>query len=257
MDNLFENQPDANQVEGTSEPQDNSQETQTEATTKVEASTQDEKPFHEHPRFKELIDERNKFREEMEAQKKQYADLERQMRSFSQQAQPQAKPKNAALEELREIKPELASYIENTGSAAEKVAALENQLAEMRRQTLINQYESAVNTLYTSNNVSESLRPIYNTLIKNAVVEANSQLSDVPAVFSKIHGQMSQLIEGIKKETTKSYSEGKKQDASAPKIAPKGAPVKTGKVEYSRDPAQRKSQMIQAVLKQVKASSSI
>lgn len=256
MDNEFENQTDANQVEGTSEPQDNSQEPQTEVAAKAETS-QDEKPFHEHPRFKELIDERNKFREEMEAQKRQYAELERQMRSFSTQAQPQAKPKNMALEELREIKPELASYIENTGTAAEKVAALEAQLTEMRRQTIINQYESAVNSLYTANNISESLKPIYNTLIKNAVMEANSPLSDVPAVFSKIHGQMSQLIDGIKKETTKSYAEGKKQDASSPKPQAKGVPVKPGKVEYSNDPVERRSQMIKAILKQSKASSSI
>jgi len=259
MDNLFENQTDANETEVSSEPQNNSQETlnASESTQTPEANTEKTPEFHEHPRFKELIEDRNSMKEALAESKRQYEDLQRMVRGLQASQAPQAKPKNADLEELRSIKPELASYIEKIGESTSKIEQLEAQLAESRNQTLVDRYTNAVKELYSTNKVSSEMQPLYDSLIRASVMQSNARLDQVPSIFNKVHADMSKLVDGIKRSTTAEYSQGKKKDASAPKPMVKGATPTKGDFKYSTDEVERRDQMIQRILSLSKASNSV
>lgn len=233
--------------EVSSEPQIESQPVQQEAQPKVEK----EVPFHEHPRWKEVMDERNSERERAKA-------LELRLQQMEKQYQDSLKPKSEdpMYERLKGIDPEFADYMKGLKSRAEKAEALEARLEQFEQQQFTNSAKTAFNQLNTKNGISPELSSIYEQQLEAAY--ARGEFKDIQGLekaYEKIHTNFSKLLEARERQALEKYTATKKQDAKAPVTQPKGrAPTQNGKVDYSKDPHEARAQLIKNMASAMKSS---
>lgn len=232
-------QQGANEVESP-EPQ----QTQPDAETKVAQSEQppaplEEKqiPFHEHPRFKELIDSNRTYKEQLSAYERRMEAMQNQFQEqFNKVSQP-PKAANPFVEKLREIDPKYAEYIESLESRTSKAEALERDLAEFKRERLVQSYESAVEKLHAEHKISEDLKPYVKAQLDALAMSGQlKELSQIPDVYRKVAEKYQQLVSNVERATTAKYSQNKKTDAKAPATQPKGkVPTRNEKGQFTGD----------------------
>lgn len=234
-----------------------------EAVNQEAAPPQEEKrelPFHEHPRFKELIEQKNQFKQQVDQYTRQMADMERRFAELQKQNTP--KPQDALMERLKGIDPEFADRF----GKLNKVDEVEKQLQEFNewrqeqaQERVRMEARSSIEKLFSENNVPKEMREIYEDRITAAANrDPNLGVGDLPRVFKSIHDQMSSLLDRTKRETTKSYVTDKSATAQKPSSQPKGkAPAVGKKAEFSKDPAQARAEMVKQILAQSKAEKDI
>ncbi len=259
---------------GTEIPRDNSQPApeapvsesdSKDAAPQSAAPEQKEPPFHEHPRFKEVIEQKNQA---LQAVK----DMQRQMQEFQAKlaAQPQAPSKASSEQEeflktLEGVNPAWAKFLKDQYEASlqnkqlsEKIAQLEQQHQASQREALRVAAVSEVVKMHDSNKISPELRDLYNAqLDARATAGQLNTLEDVRKAYGEIHNTYNKVFENLRKAERESYVAGKKSDSSVPSSQPKGA-AKPGTAkpafQYSSDPEERKAQMVQRVLKATRES---
>lgn len=214
-------------------------------------------PFHEHPRFKELIEEKNKYREELNAIKQQSAELQRQFQASQQP--PKAAEVDKMYERLKGIDPEFAEYLKELKQTAGKATQLEAQMQEQRESQFVQTAVSQVNSLHEKNALSPALREIYNQQLDNLYMQGKIRsASDLEGAYKQIHEQYAKVIEDVRRAERESYVADKTKVAKVPVSAPRGAPARApSKTEFSKDPNTAKSQAIQTILQQVRAEKEI
>lgn len=251
---MFENEaPDQDVSSGESSPSPESQSSQS-AEPKQEQQTK-ELPFHEHPRFKELINQRNEFSQRLQEYEKRFKDMDSKLEQSAPKAQT---PEGRLLERLKGIDPEFGSWAEQQHNAR---AQLEKDLAEQKQwrqaqeqQSQQGRIQSSLEKLHSEHKVPEAMRDVYEAQLERAAkANPNLSLSDLPKVYKEIHDRHSQYIESIKRDTLASYSQGKTKDSSIPAPA-KGTSPKPGtpKFEYSKDPQEARAQVVKNALKGLK-----
>lgn len=214
-------------------------------------------PFHEHPRFKEVIEEKNKYREELAAQRAQLAELQKQFQAA--QAPKETAPVDAMYERLKGIDPEFADYIKELKSGASKASQLEEHLNSLKEEQFVQTAVSSVNSLHEKNAVVPELREIYNQQLDSMYRQGQIRnIQDVEKAYKTVHEQYTKVIDSIKRAERESYVSSKKETAKTPVSSPKGTPVnRSNKIEFSNDPNVRKQQAIQSILQQVRAEKEI
>lgn len=221
-----------------------------------EAQTK-ETPFHEHPRWKEVMEERNAERQARQALETRLADMQRQFQeSLKPKAQEQQDP---MYERLKGIDPEFAEYMKSLKGRAEKAEALESRLEQFERQQFTQSAQATFSELNSKNNVSPELSPIYEQQLEAAY--ARGEFKDIKGLreaYTKVHETYSKLFEAHERKAIEKYTTTKKQDASKPSAQPKGQAVgKSGKMEFSKDPAEAKQQLIKSIVNQSRAEKDI
>lgn len=193
--------------------QETEQQAQPEPQQKQESS---EPPFHEHPRWKEVMESRRQDSERLKTYEQQMAELRSQLQTFSQQrAQQTEKPKNPLVDRLKGIDPEFGKTFEELLQTKEEYAQLKEWKQQVDRQNLINQAVTKVNTLYEKNKVADELKPVYGSWIENrAMNNPNAKIEDLDAYFKEIHQYMTQHNESLKRNERASYVAAKKGDAT-------------------------------------------
>jgi uncharacterized protein with von Willebrand factor type A (vWA) domain len=223
-----------------------------------EQKSEDNVPFHMHPRFRELVDERNQFKEQNKAFENQLAELQKQLQSLKPPQQPQ---KDALMERLKGIDPEFADRfgkLNEVDSLKQDLAEFKQWKENLARQEVVSKAENLASKFYEENKVPAELRKIYEVQWRDAArQDTRIGLNDLPKVLKSIHDDMSKLFENVKRETTKEYVASKKTDASKPSSQPKGQPVKTGKQKYSENPNEAKAQMVKNILAEIRADQDI
>lgn len=184
----------------------------------AETPKEESVPFHEHPRFKEVINDRNELRRELQALREQTERL----------AAPAPKKEGDPLiDRLKGIDPEF-------GQSYEKLSGLRAELEELRqwRQTqeaenIRRQAMDSISKLHTENKVPEELQAAYQSEIE-AAARNNPQMGikDIPEVYKTIHAKYSKLLDSVRREATKKYVVDKKADATP---SPKRGGLKPGK----------------------------
>lgn len=226
---------DVQTVEGASSPEQASSEpTQSEASSQEAASTkQDNTPFHEHPRFRELVEEKNTY-------KTKYSELEQQFRAMGtqlaemqkgsqkQQSQPSYEQ---ILNRLKEIDPEFAQFQTALHQELQSVPQLKSELEQFKQwrhdmevETLRTQAESTLDNLYKENNVPDELKDWYRSRIENMVYHNDkATLNDLKSYFKQTHENISKFIEDRDRKKLSSYQIDKKKD-QAPATQTGGQP---------------------------------
>lgn len=193
---------------------------------------QDTTPFHEHPRFKELVEQKNSYAKELESIRAQNKAFEQQLSSFKDSQPKPPSETDALLKDLKQIDPRLASAIEKTLKAAEIAEANKTQFEQYqqqtqeqaRQQTLANAV-GKINSLHESNKMSEFGKQFINNQLDLAYRGGQLNASDLKAVESA-YSEASKVIksyeDNLKRDLTKSYVESKQKDAAVPASVPKG-----------------------------------
>jgi len=223
----------------------------------VESKPEQSTPFHEHPRFKEVIEEKNRYREELNAQRAQLAELQRQFQAA--QAPKAPPPVDPMYERLKGIDPEFADYIKELRSGATKASELEQHLNNLKEEQFVSSAVSNINSLHEKNSVTPELREMYNQqldmMYRQGKIRSNE---DVAKAYTQVHEQYTKILDSVKRAERESYVASKQQANKAPVTSPKGNPVKQpSKPQLSNNPAERKQQTIQEILRQVRAEREI
>lgn len=236
--------------------------------TEVKASApkqEDQTPFHEHPRFKELVEQKNSALAQQKVLEQKLAQLEAR---FSQPQVPQAPSKEqtefeALIQDLKGIDPRLASVLESNAKAAKMAEELQKRLegfektsAEKERQAQIQTAVSKINQLHESNKLSPEVRQLINNNLDLMYMQGKLNLSNLEAEYKNALDLHNKFIESIKRAERESYVADKKKDAAVPTSQPKGKPATQApkKPTYSKDPETARQQLVQEYLKNVAAN---
>lgn len=220
-------QMDVSQVESnSSSEQQSSEAAQSESSQQDVASTKQETPFHEHPRFRELVEEKNTY-------KTKYSDLERQFQEMSaqfaemQKASQQKQTNNnnqpsydQILNRLKDIDPEFAQFQSALHQELQAVPQLKSELEQFREwkynmevEQLRTQAESTLESLYKENNVPDELKNLYRSNIENLVYKNDkATLNDLKDYFKQTHEGLSKFFEDRDRKKLSSYQTEKKKD---------------------------------------------
>lgn len=240
------------QVEASSEPQSQAAEApEAQASGQEQQQSQDNTPFHEHPRFKELIEEKNSYKEQLSRMQEQIERLSQaQSQPKSQDAQ-----KDALLERLKGIDPEFGSLIETFKKNAEKLEQLEQWKQQSETQTLQQQAVSTVTRLHEENKVPAEIRSFYDAMIRQeAASNPKLGLKDLPQVYKTVHERFTKYLDSTKRAERASYVQEKGADSKAPVSQPKGKTV-TPQVrkQFSKDSGEERQETVSEVLKLMRA----
>jgi hypothetical protein len=214
-------------------------------------SQQKDVPFHEHPRWKEVMEERNAERQRSQDLERRLADMDRRFQESSKQ-----KPQDPMYERLKGIDPEFADYLNSLKSRAEKAEALEARLETFERSQFTNSAVNKFTELNKTNNVSPELAKLYEAALEQQYTNGQIKtVADVERAYNAIHASTKKFLEAQERSTIEKYTKTKQKDGSSPAGQPKGrSPSQGPKVEFSKDPNEAKAQLIKHIAGQLKGS---
>lgn len=221
----------------------------TQAEPAQESKQESQVPFHEHPRFKELVEQKNRYAEEAKSTAQRLAELEKRLSSQSQ-PKPQENP---LLSRLKGIDPEFGDFMEKMYHDAQKVRELESWKAQKEGEELRTRAIGEMRKLHDEHKVPANLRDLYQSQIELAAMrDPNLGLKDLPGLYKQVHDTYSKLLDEAKRAERESYVSAKKTDSKVPTSQPKGTTVKPGKPEAKSDPYTRKQNMVKDILDSVR-----
>jgi DNA repair exonuclease SbcCD ATPase subunit len=210
-----------------------------------QASEIDWSKAFEHPRFKELVEQKNQYQTESKSLRDTVSELQRQLKDLSQPKTQSQAEKDELIEDIRKVDPRFAERLErlNKGySSIEQLQAklqdLETKQSESVRERTVQEARSKINQLHESNKVSPELKSfINNEMDRLAITGQLKELSQVDATYKAVHEQFSKFVDGIKRAERESYVQAKKPDSKIPVSQPKGEPAKAApkKTAYPKD----------------------
>lgn len=255
-------QQGANEAESP-EPQEQSAEPIQESPAKETQSAQSPEPnvpFHEHPRFKELIEERRQYADRVSQYESRFAEMERRLQDQAQQRPEPHKQVNPFVAKLKEIDPAYGQWAENMEQRAQQAEVLAREMQEIKQERIRSEYETTVSKLHSDSKVPESLRPFIREQLDALALSGQIRsVKDVPNAYKAIQEKYTSLIDGIKREERASYVSAKSQDASAPTSQPKGkAPSRNDRGQFtSGDRETDMAMLVKRALKISKAENDI
>ena len=215
--------------------------------TKETANT----PFHEHPRWKELVEQRNQFQAQMQ-------EMQKQLKEYNSRIPEPAKaetPEQKMLKRLESVDPEFAGLMKGLVDRLPRVDQIEQQMAAEReassRQSVANQMTS----LHEQYKVPAEHRDMYRALIQQKAVELGSKIEELPQVYKAVHDNVSKLFDTAKRAERESYLSSKKADSSIPAAPARGTPARPAakKPEFSADRDEAKKQVIGRVMESLRS----
>lgn len=256
MEDLEQSVSDVSEASSTS-PESESLSNVPEKTSEASSGNQSkpEVPFHEHPRFKELINQRNEFSQRLQEYEKRFQDIDGKI---SKNTPKEETPESKLIQRLKGIDPEFGSWAEQQHTAKMQ---LEKDLAEQKQwrqnyeaNNQKTQINSSLEKLHTDNKVPAPMREFYEAALRQvALNNPNLRMNDLPGVYKTIHDKFSKFMETEKRSTLASYSQDKTKGSAVP-ASSKGPSPKSGtsKVEYSKDPQEARKQIVERAMKSLR-----
>jgi len=220
----------------------------------------------EHPRFKDLVGQKNDALKQYQDMESRYKTLEQQLNSIKD-AQPKAPTEtDALLADLKKVDPRLANVIEQqlkSAKMAESVQArleqFEKQSQESARQNTLNTAVGKINSLHETNKMSDFGKQFINSQLDIAYRNGKLDASDLKAVESA-YSECSKVIktyeDSLKRDVTKSYVQDKAKDASVPASVPKGTQAKPAQksLQVPKDKESLRAAVVKSFMKEQAAS---
>lgn len=223
-----------------------------EAVETKQTSAEDNVPFHEHPRFKELVAQKNEAMEQAKTLSERYAQMEAQIRQLQTPAP--KKEENPLYSRLKGIDPEFGGEFEKVASSLKELEELKQWKAQFEQQQERTRLVTSVTQLHEQNKVSPELRELYNQQLEGVYArDPKSFAKDVNAAYKQVHDKMSKIFESVKRSDRESYVAGKRADASTPSVT-KGKPPSTSKdFKFSDNPEEARAQIVKRTVELMKA----
>jgi len=224
--------------ESPSGSQDSSQVEQQAAAPKEESL-----PFHEHPRWKEVMEERNSERQRAQALEQRLADMDRRYQELSR---PRQEPKRDALvDRLTGIDEDFGKRFGEIAKQAELATQLQEQLNSFKEERVVESLKSKFEDLASQNKLDPADKELYFSRMDMAYRQGKLRSpSDVESHFKAIHEPQAKRMEAYKRQVIEEYSKAKKADATKPTGQPKGKPPATGQADFSKMSQQEQRQFM-------------
>lgn len=224
--------------------------TQTEVQGQEASAAEKPAPFHEHPRFKELIDSNRTYKQELETMRQQLQEFQMRQRLEMEARQQASQPKqeqpsyDELWQRLNGIDPVFAKAIREAYDKGSKYDTLAKEIEDIKawrteqaNRATANEYESSMKKLHEQYKVPDNLRSRYEREVQAAIVQnRNLKLSDLPNLYKSVHEDYSKFIEDFRRTERESYVKEKKKDA-APTTPSGGTPAAPKVEQMSREEA--------------------
>jgi hypothetical protein len=226
-----------------------------EANTAPAKTDEENVPFHLHPRFQEVIFQKNQLAEQTKALQQQIQEMQK---NFAKQA-PQQTEEDKLIARLKGIDPEFGGRFAELDAMREQMRQFKDWQEQVAREKTQLEINSTKDKLYTEHNIPAERRSIYEAMIREqAIANPQLQISDLPKVFKSVHDNISKLFGQVERQVTKSYVESKTAAASKPSPQPKGQPVKqVNGTEYSKNPQEARAQLIKEIMREAREGKDI
>lgn len=224
--------------ESSSGSQDSSQAGQQAAAPKEESL-----PFHEHPRWKEVMEERNSERQRAQALEQRLADMDRRYQELSR---PRQEPKKDALvDRLTGIDEDFGRRFGEIAKQAELATQLQQQLNSFKEERVVESLKGKFETLASQNKLEQYDKELYFSKLDMAYRQGQLRTpEDVEKHFKAIHEPRAKQLESYKRAAIEEYTKAKKTDANKPTGQPKGQAPAAGKVDFSKMTQQEAKQFL-------------
>jgi hypothetical protein len=263
LDNELEENEEQSGVEQevSQEPQVDSQEESEESQETKPQASEEEKPlpFNEHPRWKEMIEQRNAERQAREQLQAQIAEMQKK---FEESLKPkdqrpdfnQIRTKMA--ERLKGIDPEFQAYM---SALEEQALSAKEELQAFREEQFVNRAVSRFDELTKADSVPTELASLYRSQLDQQYREGKIRsMEDLEKAYKSIHEPMKQFLESQKKSHLDEYVKTKKTDAAKPAQQSKGKPAlpSKGRKTFEND-QQRRAALVSDIVTEMRASNDL
>lgn len=191
-------------------------------------------PFHEHPRFKEIIEQNRGYKTQLEEYQGAVSRLQKEMESLRTQLTPkQDPPKDPFIQDLEKVNPAYAKSLQSMYEQAAKASQIEARLQAYEQQQFAEKAYNKFDQLLASNKVTDAIdKEIYQSAVEAEVYRREAtgkklNLNDLEAIFNTFHTKYSKAREEANRKLTASYVQEKAKD-KAPKGATGGVPSTPG-----------------------------
>lgn len=255
-------QQDANNQESSAPEQQaaDSNEQSSAQETQEQVEEKSSTPFHEHPRFKELIE----YKQQSESRLQQYEQALQKMASQYEEAikarkqQEEAPKTHPFVNRLREIDPVYGEWAQSLEQKASAVEQLKNEIESMRNERLRTDYESGVSKLHAASKLPEKLQPFVKKELDNLIYQNKlTRLEDLPKAYKAVADEYSKLLEQEKRADRAQLVQEKSKDAKIPTSAKGKTPPKAQPNEYSGDREADMATIARKVLKISRAENEV
>lgn len=234
--------------ESSSETPDSSQ-----AGRQAVAPKEEPLPFHEHPRWKEVMEERNSERQRAQALEQRLADMDRRYQELSR---PRSEPKKDALvDRLMGIDEDFGKRFGEISKQAELASQLQEQLNSFKEERVVESLKGKFEDLASQNKLDPADKELYFARLDLAYRQGKLRSpADVENHFKAIHEPQAKRLEAYKRAAIEEYTKAKKADATKPTGQPKGKAPAAGKVDFSKMTQQEAKQFLnQQIVTQLRA----
>lgn len=246
---------DESAPEGAASPESQpAAETQDAGTQQEAAPKAQEVPFHEHPRFKELIDQKNQAAQRAEHLERSYQQLQQSVahlqNQYKQQTQAQKPSYDPLFKQLEQVNPEFASFIKENYSKAQQVETLQQELASIKEfQTSYQQQQalSQFDRLCEENKIDPRFKDFYKDAVANAANASGAPLSALPEIFKNVHARFGNTLTEYERSITAKYVTSKAADTKKPASTTSGVAAKPQPSQAPISQDEVKKQIAQAL----------
>lgn len=236
----------------------------TEPTAQAAAPKPEETPIDwekafQHPRFKELVNDRNSEREKSRSLELKLAQLEGRLQ---QPTQSEKQERDELLEDLKKVDPRLAARFEalaNTSKTVQqlvqKIESLENGSKQRDQQAVVKESVAKINQWHEANKVSPAIRQAVNAQLDVLYMQGKLNPQNLEQAYKAAYEPYKAYAEEIKRETLKGYVPSKQADAKVPASQPKGTAPKAPSKETPKfkDKEERNAHIAKEFLQEVRA----
>lgn len=190
-------------------------------------------PFHEHPRFKELVEQKNSYAKEIESAKAQIQAFQKELSSLKESQPKPATETDALIADLKKIDPRLANVIESQLKAAQesqtikaRLEAFEKQSQEAARSQQVQTAVSKINQMHDTNKASPEVRQFVNDKLDLMYMQGKLNLQNLDQAYKEQYDAIKKYEDSLTRQIRESYVKEKTKDASVPASVPKGTQAK-------------------------------
>lgn len=181
---------------------------------------QEEKPapFHEHPRFKELIDQNRGFKEQSEKYQQEMSRLQQELQSIKQQVTPKKEePVDPFIRDLEKVNPEYAKSYRQLAEQAKVAQQIQQQFQQYQQQQFAEKAVNHFDNLLSTNKIESADQDLYRAAIKAEIYEREAKgerlgINNLDSIFKSFHNKYSKYLEDRDRKITARYVTDKKSD---------------------------------------------
>ena len=203
MDNIQSDVQQSTEQVPSSDSSTSSAPSQNDTTGQASPAAEQTTPFHQHPRFQELVQQRRDSEERAKAIEARYTELEQRIQQMQTSS---AKQEDPLLTRLKQIDPEFGSRFEKLAGLESQVEQVNQWRQEMQMEQDRQQASQNLSDLYKQYNVSDSMRTRYEREIKALAYEnPNLGIKDLPNVFKAVHEDFTKWQDEFRRKERESY----------------------------------------------------